>query len=348
MLVEKSRNDQFLEEFKRFKSFQYGSDNLFEKYVSMNPVKASKYALSMSNHTQNEQFEFLCGLRLALYLDTLDLDWSSLLSLFDQIINTLNYDNTLEACALLEQGLADNFIDYKLKDQIWSLIQKTLITKSEQPKPVNFSGLADSPLDYSTSQIDGMSFRLLFRYLNWCNNNDKSNDVFTKDIKKIIDNYQNNFNNYTIPRHAALGIFFPDLFFIDKQWSIDLFHNIYKNSNEPLQISLWSAYVWFRMTPDLFIPLRSIYDEFLNNKIVSDLHDTMLYSATIEHVTFGYLYSIDGFDKIFWRFITSADDLIAVKLFDPNIWTGHKNTWIKSCLISINYGRIKKLSNPNM
>ena len=57
----------------------------------------------------------------------------------------------------------------------------------------------------------------------------------------------------------------------------------------------------------ILIELRSIYDEFLNSKITSNMHDTMLYRDTIEHVVLGYFYGADKFDEIFLRFVQNAD-----------------------------------------
>ncbi len=301
-----SQDNEFLKGFEEFKSTHDYEDRLFATYVSENPLAASRYALSIPSHRREDQDEFFSAIRGAIN-ETQELDWKSMLGLIEYMIVNNKSEHLLHAFDTLARGLEYNIIDPSFKEQIWQLIQKMLLVTDEQPSHNNNFDPDVGSLTYSISDVGGVSFHALFRYMEWCTSNENSNDVFHKNIKPILDDYQNNPSKYTISKHGAIGFFFRSLFSVDKQYALNLFHNISSKSYES-KIYFWSSYVWVSPLDKILFELRSIYDELLNGTETDKIRNTMLYRNTIEHVTSGYLYDVDGFDEIFWRFVHNADE----------------------------------------
>ncbi len=314
MLVNKSENfDVFMQQFHSFKTLNDEDDRPFETYVMKYPVESSKHASSIAKCSPQTQNDFLSGIRNVID-DKMTLDWISLLGMIELVsisgssVNPDQDDAILNACGVLVRGLEFNMIDYSFKDQIINITNRMLEIGDAYNEPDFAVNDATDSLTRSINYIDGMSFHVLCRYLEWCHNNEKLDNTFTRDNKQIFEKYLDDFKNHTIARHSVMGFFFSWFFSIDKQWTIDIVFKKIQSSLPKLKISFWSSFVLFMKEKPLLIALSAMYDEFLNGTIISDLHNTVIYRDTIDHVVLGYLNDVDKFDEIFKKFIKFTDD----------------------------------------
>lgn len=289
----------------------------FEDYVSKNPLECSKKSSDIVGADRKIQYVFLSGLGNAINSKK-QVDWASLLpvikSIFGNAISSTSYRSTsfdpvMESFKIIEHGLKDTTkLDYILKDQIWEIITQMIEIGNNHPGCDEYSNESTNSLTIMINDLGGLSLNALFRYVIWCNGNEKSKHIFTEQIKKVVKNYVDKLHgDHTIAKHAALGLYTPTMFYFDEDWTDKLLDGkIF--SNKDVKIAFWDSYVTNNVNKHLLTHLYKLYKEFLNGKILCDLHEKDVYQSTIDHVVLGYLYDVENYDKLFNDFINFIDD----------------------------------------
>ena len=287
----------------------------FGDYVRKNPLECSKRSMDMVDVDPKKQREFLSNIESSVNVKE-EIEWDSVLSLIENILNSAISDasnhqlldkSILEACRVIEKGLRLKQIDYNLKEDIWRIVRKITEVGNMFPGHKKYNNNVERSLDISINDINGLSFHILCRYMWWCHDHEKSDNVFTKDIKQILESYIKKDSVHTIERHSVLGLFFPTFFNFDEDWtSQTILPKPF--SSDFTKIAFWDSYVFNGVQTDIMIKLYKMYGEFLNGGISKSMHGTNLYHKTIEHVTLGYLYNIEKYDEIFKKFLGNAID----------------------------------------
>ena len=289
----------------------------FEDFIKNNPLECSKKAAEIESLDSKIQYSFLSAIENSVNVKK-EINWNSIITLIEKYINSASsyasstsmFDPILESYRIIEKGLKENQIDFSFKDRVWNLVQKFIMfSNRNDDTDAEYPNEDTDSLTHSINNIGGLSFHILFRYIWWCYDHEKSKDIFTKDIKRILEDYVNKkLGSHTISRHSAIGLYVPTILYFDSKWAEDtiLFKIVSSESNK---IALWDSFVSFnQVQKNTMISLHVLYNEFLNGPITNKMHDKNFYHSTIEHVTLGYLYDVTYFNEIFNGFISKADD----------------------------------------
>lgn len=288
----------------------------FGDFVRNNPLECSKKSSDIDDLDSEIQYTFLSAIEDSVNTKK-EIDWNSVVALIENYVNSASsgtssismFDPVLESCRIIEKGLKENQMDSNLKDRIWNLIQKFIeFSNIDDDVDVEYPSENTDTLTISRNNIGGLSFHMLFRYVWWRHHNEKSKDVFTDDIKKILEDYVNKkIGSHTISRHSAIGLYIPTMLYFDPEWTNSaILPKIF--SSQSNKIAFWDSFVSFnRVQQDTLVHLHKLYNKFLNGPITKNMHEKNFYHSTIEHVTLGYLYGIEHFDEIFDEFISKAE-----------------------------------------
>lgn len=286
----------------------------FENFVINNLSECSKKASKILDLDPRMQHAFLSAIERTSKKKYVD--WNSIVTLIEHLVISISYgthhssmfDPILDSCRIINEGLREYRIDYALKERIWALVQRFIkLSNARDDISEKYSSHAmDSPT-VSLNNIEGVSFHTFFQYIRWCYHNEKSKDVFTVDVKKVLKDYLNDKHGHTISRHAAIGMHMDTMFRFDPEWTeCIMLPKIFSNKDN--KVAFWESYVLHNQAQhNTLLRLHALYDQFLNKKITKDMHKKEFYHSTIDHVTLGYLYCVKHFDEIFKRFISNAE-----------------------------------------
>ena len=297
----------------------------FKNYVEMNSQECSKHSLLFLDANVETQREFLLSLENAINNNKLIID-NDLIKFFDRLcdINDQLSNSIVEVCRVVKIGLIKNQINKTSSVELWDLIKKL----------INFENICDTKhvshdnlnsFTTSINSVNGLSFHILFEYLQWNNQFYNNNDFFNKNVKSIITKYIFG-NNHTVSRHAVLGFYINLLRKYDDNLSSKITEIIFQNNK--FRIAFWDSYILNNLLHDSVNNMTKMYDEFLNGDILNNLHDKRIYTKTLEHIVLGYLYSIESCVRIFDKFIINADpkSIKHVCYFVMNVLKQNSNT----------------------
>ncbi|MCY4491286.1 MAG: hypothetical protein OXC46_07465, partial [Thaumarchaeota archaeon] len=165
-------------------------------------------------------------------------------------------------------------------------------------------------LDISLNDINGMSFHLVYQYAVWCMKHDNDMKVMPHEVKQVFHDYlDKKLGEYTISRHAVLGVFFPRFYHMD----ISLVKNILGqiNTSENIWIAFWDGYMSGNtLVMYVFDDLYKLYDQFLNDEnLIQNRKLKQPYYSTINHIMMAYLYNFNNVDHSVEKFLNKADKL---------------------------------------
>ena len=289
----------------------------FEEFVRNNPMECSQKSSEIISLDSSIQNAFLSAIENSVSMKK-EIDWNSILVLIEHYADRVPsnspsnfmFDPMLKCCEIIKIGLEKYQIDYNLKDRIWNLVQKFITLSSVvNNENTSYPDGGSNSLTISINNTGGVSFHTLFRYVLWCHHSEKSKDVFTDAIKKILEDYINKkIGNHTISRHSAIGLHLSTMLFFDSKWTDDVILAKIASSR-PTKIAFWDSFVSYThdVHQNTLIHMYKWYDEFLNGPITKKMHEKGFYRSTIQYVTLGYLYDVEHFDKIFQKFVCNED-----------------------------------------
>ena len=297
--------DEVFDYLRGINYYTKGYENIirqFEDYVTNNSLECSKKFPMILEYEHGIQQTFLIGIEGAAFVGK-KIDLEPFIKhvesrKFDEKSLAVN-DLTLSVFRIIESGLGGNGIDPKLKDRICRQVLRVArceIMENEESYP---KSNVDS-LTIAINDAGGISFVLLFKYIEW-----SKDSILTTDVRKILEDYANNHIPHTIARHAAIGWNLPLLRKLDSEFTKKLIKKI--TIIERCKIAFWDAFVSYNNPSEVMLKfMPDWYNEFLNGEIAKDLRERRVYISNMQHVIAGYLRDASGCKDIFDEFINSA------------------------------------------
>ena len=274
----------------------------FEEYVRDNPLECSKRAPGLGGAHPHMLDGLLSGLRGAVGGNE-RIEWDGVLSLGGDIISRwLDRADPQPAARLLpffrllEDGFKRDSVGFGLKDKAWGVLERMVeagTLEAEHP-------YGTDALRASLNNLNGASFRAAYRYAAWCDMHDRGRDL-APEAKLVFDGYLDG-GRHTASRHAVLGEFLPEFYYLDREWARSMLRKIRQSGKA--KIAFWDGYVSCnQMYSYMFGDLWEWYDEFLNGRGAQDSVPGRLREATAGHVMLAYFYRLEQADRIVEEFL---------------------------------------------
>ena len=274
----------------------------FESYVMNNSLECSKKFPIIRRYEYDMQQAFLIRIEHAASIGRpIDLE-PFVKHAESRKLNaeSLAFDDLMSSVfKIIRSGLDGNVAEPKLKDRICRQVFRAARCKSMESEEAYPESDADS-LTIAFDDDGGISFDLLFKYVEWA-----KYSTLTADVRKILEDYANNHIPHTIARHAAIGSYLPLLHRLDSEFTKELTKKITRSRR--YKIAFWDGFVSYSV-PDngILESMPDWYNEFLNGEIAKDLRGRLLYLSSMQHVTAGYLRDAGCYDDIFEEFVNKA------------------------------------------
>ncbi len=290
----------------------------FGKHVENNPLEYSKKASELELSDVTIQYELLSSLENAVQKDK-DIEWEGVLPLIEHNVLAVLHDknpasksyNTIQRiCSLIETGFKKDSIGFQLKDRVWKVVKSLVEIGTHAQESEDYPGNRTSSLTMSLNSINGMSFHVVYQYAMWCERHGNRKRILVPETKQIFEDYLNKkLEGHTISRHAVLGVFFPNFYYLDQQWIKNALEKIHSGKNE--WIAFWDGYVsWNSLYGYVFDDLYKWYNQFLNDGgLIRNLKLEQPYNSTISHTMLAYFYDLNNADDIVEKFLSDADKL---------------------------------------
>ena len=273
-----------------------------------NPLECSKRAPSLGRAHPRMIHGLLAGLRGAVDGNE-RIEWDGVLSLGNFILARWLEDRAgpqpaapegglqpLPFFRLLEDGLKRDSVDFALKDKAWDVLERMVEAGTLEGE----HAYGTDGLRTSLNNLNGASFHAAYRYAAWCNMHDGGRTM-APEAKLVFDGYADG-GKHTASRHAVLGAFLPDFYYLDREWASGLPSRI--RSSEKARVAFWDGYISGKhMYSYVFGDLWEWYDEFLNVHGAQDPAPGRLREATARHVMLAYFYGLEQADRIVERFL---------------------------------------------
>ena len=298
-------------------SFEDKTAETFGEYVENNPLECSKRALELECVDSHIQYQLFSGMSNALQ-NNKNIEWDGVLSLIEHVVSSVCegnpyvsklYDHVFTIYSLLKEGLKKDAIKFELKERLWEIIKQLVDLGTQFPEDyTDYPNNQTDPLTMSLNNIDGLSFHILYQYAMWVEKHSTKKRFLTPEAKQIFDDYlDKGFYKHTISRHAVLGVFLYNFYYLDKDWVKTILEKI--SSSKNTKIAFWEGYVsWNQLDAYVFSDLYKWYDEFLNTDIIQNLERKQSHQSTIDHVSLAYLYDLPNADKLFEKFLKNTGE----------------------------------------
>ena len=290
----------------------------FREYVENNPLECSKKSSELELSDVTIQYALFSGLGHAVEKGK-DIKWEGVLPLIEYVVLSVPhsknyalkfYDPVQSIYSLMDDGFKKDSIGFQLKDRVWKVIKPLVEIGTHAQEPEGYPNDQTNSLEMSLNNINGMSFHVVYQYAVWCERHGNMKRILVPEAKQIFDDYLNKkLSGYTISRHAVLGVFFPNFYYLDQQWIKNILEKIRFDKNE--WIAFWDGYVvWNKLYGYVFDDLYSWYDQFLNEKgLIQSLALKQSYNSTMDHAMLAYFYDLDNADSFVEKFLDNADKL---------------------------------------
>lgn len=313
----------------------------FEAYVKDNPHECSQRAPSLGPAHPRIQHSLFAGLRDAIQ-DNQRMEWDGVLSLIRDVVarwfdvqkpspdgsgfEAQSYDQMVMISWLLEDGFKKDSLDFGLRDKVGGVLEELVRIGAAYGEHAQYPNKTGA-LTMSLNNLNGASFHAVYRYAMWCRKHDKS-QALAPEAKLVFDEYLDG-DSHTASRHAVLGIFLPDFYYLDQEWA----KNMYKRtpSSTKVKIAFWDGYVSGKqMYSYVFEDLWEWYDKFSNDGTLQNPDLARAHEATITHIMLAYFYDLAHADGIVKRLLERNDPeaadlcvrqtgpILAGKRDDPN------------------------------
>ena len=273
-----------------------------------NPLECSKRAPGLGRAHPRMIDGLLAGLRDAVGCNE-RIEWDGVLSLGNSMLARWSKDRAgpqpaapegrpqlLPLVWLLEDGFKRDSVSFGLKDKAWGVLERMVEAGTLEGE----HAYGTDELRTSLNNLNGASFRAAYRYAAWCNMHDEGL-ALAPEAKLVFEGYVNG-GKHTASRHAVLGEFLPDFYYLDLEWASGLPSRI--RSSEKARVAFWDGYISDKhMYSYVFGDLWEWYDEFLNVRGAQDPVPGSLREATACHVMLAYFYGLERADRIVEKFL---------------------------------------------
>lgn len=306
-----------------------GTARAVEKDVCERPKEWTKVLSSLSKDTIHPQIigGIFRGLQLALKEKKI-FDWVQIMPLMEWIVDGFQqnslpafeqdrdfpygdtpWNSTFESMSdLLEIGLNTSSIPQKYSGNVLKCIGG--LCKNSDPTPEYEAKNADNKWGFyhlSINTIRGRAFHSLFAYLRWLNRSlKKKGTTFPAEVKNIIESALEPEKEPTGTIRCVIGSHVPQLFYTEKDWTIEKLPAIFPEKVRPLFAAalegLLHNTLYLEMIPHLSkIYLQSTKDNLGRNK--SMLTEEMT-EVLIDHI--GLMYFLGINEEVFEEFLKVA------------------------------------------
>ena len=307
--------DEVFEIAQRCDPASQDAEELFREYVMYNPLECSARAPSLARAHPRMIDGLLAGLRGAVDGNA-RIEWDGVLSLGNFMLERWSKDRAgpqpaapegrlqlLPLVRLLEDGFKRDSVSFGLKDKVWGVLERMVEAGTLEGE----HAYGTDALITSLNNLNGASFHAAYRYAAWCNMHDEG---LAPEAKRVFEGYVNG-GRHTASRHAVLGEFLPDFYYMDREWASGLPSRI--RSSEKARVAFWDGYISGKhMYSYVFGDLWEWYDEFLNVRGARDPVPDRLREATASHVMLAYFYGLEHADLIVEKFLKGGP--VAVRL----------------------------------
>ena len=303
----------------------------FRKHVESYPLEYSKKASELELSDVAIQYELFSGLESAVQKDK-DIEWERVLSLVEHIVSSIprdknpvskSYGAIQRICSLIEVGFKKDSIGFQLKDRVWKVVKSLVGIGTHARESEGYPNNETNSLDMSLNNINGMSFHVVYQYAVWCERHGNTKRILVPEAKQVFEDYLNKkLEGHTVSRHAVLGVFFPNFYYLDQRWIKNMLERIHSGKNE--WIAFWDGYVsWNNLYRYVFDDLYKWYNQFLNDGgLIRNRKLEQPYNSTIDHAMLAYFYGLDNADSLVEKFLSDADEL-AGKGDEDKLSVGH-------------------------
>lgn len=280
----------------------------FYEFVRIHPLECSRMASRVAGMHAAAQYSFLSGMETAVGKGE-EIDWDPLLNLVSAVLDPETsstqappmFDPALEAARVVKEGLELHRIGHEAKGSVWEIVEKIVKVGDLRPKSVDCDDDADSLSD-SFDTMDGISFHVLCSYIRWMlRHGAPSEEATLEGALKVIDAYAGDRNAHTATRHAALGLFMPMLSALDREWATTMTRKLF--SGKGAKKAFWQGYAANTAHEGMMGILLPLYKEFLVGGMSKRIKNTSVHTRTVIHVELGYIYGVEGYKKLFWKFV---------------------------------------------
>ena len=285
----------------------------FEEYVESNPEECSSMATEAEPWGAAAQCCLLAGLDRALRAGK-SISWDGAMRLIEHAVKApqtrrrMTSSLACAACGLIERGLKKDLVDFgTMRHRVWNVLEALVEIGTENAESGGHAGQENS-LNVSLNGINGLSFHAVYQYAVWCERNGGERRVFVPEAKRVFDDYlDKKMLGHTAARHAVLGAFFPNFYYLDRKWVETLLSKI--RSGKKTIVSFWEGYVsWNDVYSYAFKDMLPLYREFFGKKLVRDTANNRPYESTVVHVMLAYFYGLEGADGLVKEMLARKDD----------------------------------------
>ena len=303
----------------------------FREYVENNPLECSKKSSELELSDATIQYALFSGLGHAVEKGK-DIEWEGVLPLIEYVVlsvpNSKNYtlkfyDPVQSIYSLMDDGFKKDSIGFQLKDRVWKVVKSLVGIGTHVQEPEGYPNNETNSLDMSLNNINGMSFHVVYQYAVWCERHGNTKRILVPEAKQVFEDYLNKkLEGHTVSRHAVLGVFFPNFYYLDQRWIKNTLEKIHSGKNE--WIAFWDGYVsWNKLYRYVFDDLYKWYNKFLNDGgLIRNRKLEQPYNFTIDHTMLAYFYGLDNADSLVEKFLSDADEL-AGKGDEDKLSIGH-------------------------
>ena len=195
--------------------------------MESNPLEYSKKASELELSDVAIQYELFSGLESAVQKDK-DIEWEGVLSLVEHIVSSIprdknpvskSYGAIQRICSLIEIGFKKDSIGFQLKDRVWKVVKSLVGIGTHVQEPEGYPNNETNSLEMSLNNINGMSFHVVYQYAVWCERHGNTKRILVPEAKQIFEDYLNKkLEGHTVSRHAVLGVFLPNFYYLDQRW----------------------------------------------------------------------------------------------------------------------------------
>ncbi len=218
------------------------------------------------------------------------------------------------AGSILETGIKERTIPYKLRSSVWNIINK-LVQKSHSTDDHQNITQEDFDKDYysyAINTLSGYAIQVAIEYGLWIKETEKSAGFDSiSELKNVLEEALKDPSAQVI---SIFGRYLPWLFFLDKNWLQLNITKIFPTGqlSQKIYYAAWNSYLlWSSFQIDIFILLLDYYQKHVDslpgnqsNSIVVSLEQKMA-----EHIVIMYLWKyVELQDKLFVDFWVKASD----------------------------------------
>lgn len=304
-----------------------GTKGKFQEYVENNPIEYSKKAMDLKSSDPELMYALFLGLENAIRKN-IGFDWKEVLSLCNTTMESIRnnthpktheLDILRSMASLLDAGLKQENVQpvFTHRDEIWKILHSLVeMGGSEDSWEENYPDKNWDSIGISINTTTGETFHALLHYALWCNSHLKEKNTgpyFAPEVRALLDDYLEQKITNTISRHTVLGFQFPNLLYLNHDWTLTNLEKIFSKDNPKLKRAAWDAYLHNNVYIGVFKNLYRQYFEHIQTLHKPDLIDgrlTKFDENLINHITIAYLYGVENGETLFYELLKVEDEKV--------------------------------------